>query len=50
MDRLFVIDGLISVPVAVASFFLLPDLPGNTRSRYLTQEVSHFMMVVSRLT
>lgn len=38
--RLFIMDGVISLPVAVSSFFFLPDLPHNTRVFYLNKEVS----------
>ncbi|CZS93967.1 related to transporter protein [Rhynchosporium agropyri] len=33
---LFIMDGLISLPVCLAGFFLIPDLPENTRAFYLT--------------
>lgn len=32
---LFIMDGIISFPIAVAGFFMLPDLPENTRAFYL---------------
>ena len=32
-------DGAISLPVAFASFFMLPDLPDNTRAWYLNAQV-----------
>ncbi|ETI29232.1 hypothetical protein G647_01685 [Cladophialophora carrionii CBS 160.54] len=35
---LFLVDGLITLPIAVACFFLLPDLPSNCRARYLSKE------------
>ena len=35
---LFIMDGLISAPIAIAGFFMYPDLPENTRALYLTQE------------
>ncbi|KAK9311204.1 major facilitator superfamily domain-containing protein [Lipomyces starkeyi] len=34
---LFIIDGIISFPVAVAGFFQVPDFPNNTRAWYLKQ-------------
>lgn len=38
-SRLFLVDGIISIPIALAAFFVLPDLPEITRARYFTQEV-----------
>ncbi|KAI7668856.1 major facilitator superfamily transporter [Hortaea werneckii] len=35
---LFVINGIMTVVVAVAGFFLIPDYPEDTRVRYLTSE------------
>ena len=32
-------DGIISAPICVAGFFLLPDLPENTRAFYLSEDV-----------
>ncbi|KKY21995.1 putative pantothenate transporter liz1 [Phaeomoniella chlamydospora] len=34
---LFIMDGVISAPIAIAGFFLLPDLPENTRAFYLSE-------------
>ncbi|KAJ4301621.1 hypothetical protein N0V90_003714 [Kalmusia sp. IMI 367209] len=33
-----IMDGVISAPICIAGFFLLPDLPENTRAFYLTQD------------
>jgi hypothetical protein len=33
LSRLFIMDGVISLPVAVASYWFLPDLPENATSR-----------------
>jgi ACS family pantothenate transporter-like MFS transporter len=33
---LFIMDGLISLPICLAGFFLIPDLPENTRAFYLS--------------
>lgn len=33
-------DGIISLPICIAGFFLIPDLPENTRAFYLTEDVS----------
>ncbi|KAH7383982.1 major facilitator superfamily transporter [Pyrenochaeta sp. MPI-SDFR-AT-0127] len=35
---LFIMDGVISAPICIAGFFLLPDLPENTRAFYLTED------------
>ena len=37
--RLFVMDGVISLPVAFAGFFFIPDLPEMTRVWYLNKTV-----------
>ena len=34
-----IMDGIISAPICLAGFFLLPDLPENTRAFYLTESV-----------
>ncbi|KAK7719491.1 hypothetical protein SLS57_005689 [Botryosphaeria dothidea] len=35
---LFIMDGLISAPIAIAGFFILPDLPEITKAFYLTDK------------
>jgi ACS family pantothenate transporter-like MFS transporter len=35
---LFVMDGLISLPICIAGFYLIPDLPENTRAFYLNKD------------
>lgn len=35
---LFVMDGVISAPICLAGFFLIPDLPENSRAFYLNKE------------
>lgn len=35
---LFIMDGVIGVPIAVAGMFLIPDLPENTRAFYLRKD------------
>ncbi|KAK6434805.1 hypothetical protein LTR95_009007 [Oleoguttula sp. CCFEE 5521] len=35
---LFIMDGIISTPIAIAGLFLIPDLPENTRAFYLSIE------------
>lgn len=37
---LFIMDGVISLPIALASFYYLPDLPETTGTRIFTYEVS----------
>lgn len=34
---LFIMDGVISTPIAIAGYLLIPDLPENTRALYLTK-------------
>ncbi|KAL8793243.1 MAG: hypothetical protein Q9195_004179 [Heterodermia aff. obscurata] len=36
---LFIVDGVISLPIAIAGFFFLPDVPEISRAWYLTKEV-----------
>lgn len=33
-------DGIISLPICLAGFFLIPDLPENTKAFYLNENVS----------
>jgi ACS family pantothenate transporter-like MFS transporter len=35
-------DGIISAPICIAGFFLLPDLPENTRAFYLSEDVGTY--------
>ncbi|KAF1993946.1 MFS general substrate transporter [Amniculicola lignicola CBS 123094] len=35
---LFIVDGIITLPVAVYGFLLFPDTPRNTKARYLTAD------------
>ncbi|KAI0895841.1 MFS general substrate transporter [Annulohypoxylon nitens] len=35
---LFIMDGIISLPICIAGFFILPDLPENTRAFYLNEK------------
>ncbi|KAK4636155.1 Pantothenate transporter liz1 [Fulvia fulva] len=39
---LFIVDGIISLPIALAGYFMLPDHPENTRALYLTPEERAF--------
>ncbi|KAI1459561.1 MFS general substrate transporter [Annulohypoxylon moriforme] len=34
---LFIMDGIISLPICIAGFFILPDFPENTRAFYLNE-------------
>jgi ACS family pantothenate transporter-like MFS transporter len=34
-----IMDGIISLPICIAGFFFIPDLPENTRAFYLTANV-----------
>ncbi|EYE92872.1 putative MFS pantothenate transporter [Aspergillus ruber CBS 135680] len=44
---LFVIDGLITLPIAIYGLFLFPDTPATTRAPYLTE--SERNLAISRL-
>ncbi|KAH1270745.1 hypothetical protein KXV18_001129 [Aspergillus fumigatus] len=44
---LFIIDGLITLPIAIYGLFLFPDTPATTRAPYLTE--SERALVISRL-
>ncbi|KAF4480436.1 Pantothenate transporter liz1 [Colletotrichum fructicola Nara gc5] len=35
---LFIMDGIISLPICIAGYFLIPDLPENTRAFYLNEK------------
>ncbi|KAJ5295853.1 hypothetical protein N7508_010674 [Penicillium antarcticum] len=37
---LFIVDGIISLPVAISGFFILPDVPEISSPWYLSQEVT----------
>ena len=39
---LFIMDGVISLPICLAGFFLIPDLPENTRAFYLSDGDAEF--------
>jgi MFS transporter, ACS family, pantothenate transporter len=39
---LFIMDGIISLPVAFAGYYFIPDLPENCRARYITLEERAF--------
>ncbi|PKX89010.1 putative MFS pantothenate transporter [Aspergillus novofumigatus IBT 16806] len=44
---LFIIDGLITLPIAIYGLFLFPDTPSTTRAPYLTE--SERALAISRL-
>ncbi|KAH2225012.1 hypothetical protein KXV37_007631 [Aspergillus fumigatus] len=44
---LFIIDGLITLPIAIYGLFLFPDTPATTRAPYLTE--SERALAISRL-
>jgi ACS family pantothenate transporter-like MFS transporter len=35
---LFIFDGIISLPIAICGFWLVPDSPANTRAFYLKEK------------
>ena len=39
LSRLFIIDGIISIPIAIAGYFILPDVPEITKAWYLSETV-----------
>mgnify|MGYP000968391357 CR=1 FL=1 len=39
--RLFIVDGIISLPVALSGFFILPDVPEISDPWYLTKKVNN---------
>lgn len=43
--RLFVIDGVISIPVALSGFFVLPDVPEISSPWYLSDEVCSTLFI-----
>lgn len=38
MYRLFIVDGIISLPIALAGYFVLPDVPEISKPFYLTEK------------
>ena len=40
LHRLFIMDGVISIPIALAGYYFLPDVPEISRARYFTEQVS----------
>ena len=48
ISRLFIVDGIISLPVCLAGFVFLPDVPEVSRAWCLTKEVSKHDSVVGK--
>ena len=46
---LFIVDGIVSLPIALAGYFVLPDVPEITRAPYLTREDIAFAQKRMRL-
>ena len=40
--RLFIVDGIISLPIALAGFLFIPDFPETSRAFYLNSDVRGF--------
>lgn len=38
-NRLFIVDGIISLPIALAGYFVLPDVPEISKPFYLSDKV-----------
>jgi ACS family pantothenate transporter-like MFS transporter len=36
---LFIFDAIISIPIALWGYYAIPDLPSNTKARWLTKDV-----------
>jgi hypothetical protein len=43
IDRLFVMDGIISLPIALIGFFILPDVPEISNPWYLSKQVCNVL-------
>ncbi|PQE32823.1 Pantothenate transporter protein [Rutstroemia sp. NJR-2017a WRK4] len=39
-ERLFIIDGVISLPIAIAGYFILPDVPEIAKAWYFSKETA----------
>ena len=40
--RLFIVDGVVSLPIALAGFLFIPDVPETSRAFYLDSDVRGF--------
>jgi hypothetical protein len=45
LQRLFIIDGVISLPVAISGFFVLPDVPEISNPWYLSEQVKSSFLI-----
>lgn len=50
MGRLFIIDGIISLPIALAGFVVLPDVPEIAKPFYLSKKVRGVLYIAAFLT
>ena len=39
VHRRFIIDGIITIPIALYGFIMFPDVPTTTKAFYLSEEV-----------
>lgn len=37
----FIIDGIITIPIALYGFLVFPDVPATTKAFYMSEEVGH---------
>jgi uncharacterized membrane protein YdjX (TVP38/TMEM64 family) len=42
LAKRFIIDGIITMPIALYGFLIFPDLPATTKAFYLSEDVSLF--------
>lgn len=41
----FIIDGVITLPIALYGFLVFPDVPATTKAFYLSEEVCHIYLI-----
>lgn len=41
--RLFIVDGIISLPIALAGYLFIPDVPETSRAFYLSKDVGEYL-------
>lgn len=46
----FIIDGIITLPIALYGFFIFPDVPATTRAFYLSAEVRTILLTLKPAT
>lgn len=39
MNARFIVDGIITLPIALYGFLVFPDVPATTKAFYLSEEV-----------